>query len=197
MRRFLWSAALLFMGFSPHIAQAQVETYSFDKAHTQIFFAADHLGFTQSYGKFLEFDGGFVFDRGAPEKSSVNVVVKTASIDMDHEKWNAHLKNADFLNVEKFPEMTFKSTAIKVTGENTADITGDLTLLGVTKPLTLSTVFNKADKNPFSNAYHAGFTASGSLKRSDFGMTYGLPGVGDEVKLMINVEGIRAETPKQ
>jgi polyisoprenoid-binding protein YceI len=193
MRQYLIFAALVSFAFVPSVARAQIENYTFDKAHTQIFFGVDHLGFSQSMGKFLDFDGGFTFNRAEPAKSKVDVTIKTASIDMDDEKWDAHLKNADFCNVEKFPDMTFQSTAIKVTGEKTADITGDLTILGVTKPVTLATVFNKADKHPFSSAYHAGFTASAQIKRSDFGMKYGLPMVGDDVKIMLNVEGVRED----
>lgn len=193
MKPLLLALPAFTLSLSPVLAHAQVETYSFDKVHTQIFFAVDHLGFTQSYGRFLDFDGGITFDRDAPENSEVHVTVQTDSINMDDEKWDAHLKNQDFFHVETYPEMTFKSTGIKLTGEKTADITGDLTLLGVTKPVTLHTTFNKADKHPFGDEYHAGFTAKGALKRSDFGMTYGLPGVGDDVELMINVEAVRED----
>lgn len=189
----LFLAALSVAFLSGFCGQAQAEQYTFDKAHTQIIFAVNHLGFSNSHGKFLEFDGGFSFDEAAPENASVNVAIKTASIDMDHEKWNAHLSNEDFFNVEKFPEMTFKSTAVEVTGDNTADVTGDLTLLGVTKPVTLSVTHNKSGKHAFSGKYVSGFSATGTLKRSDFGMNYGLPAVGDEVALIIQVEGEREE----
>ena len=101
------------------------------------------------------------------------------------------MKNEDFFNVEKFPEMTFKSTGVTVTGENTGDVTGDLTLLGVTKPVTLHVTFNKAGKHPMGDKYAAGFSATGTLRRSDFGMDYGLPMVSDEVELRIEVEGVR------
>jgi polyisoprenoid-binding protein YceI len=193
MRIIPLTAALLALSFIPHAAQAQIETYKFDKAHTQIFFDVNHLGFTQSYGRFLGFDGGLTFDRTKPENSKVDVTIHTNSLEMNDQKWNDHLKNADFFNVEKFPEMTFKSTGIKVTGEKTADITGDLTILGVTKPVTLATTFNKADKSPFGDEYHAGFNAIAQIKRSDFGMNYGLPMVGDDVKIILNVEAVRQE----
>lgn len=174
-------------------AQAAPEKYSFDKAHTQILFFVDHLGFSKSEGEFHDYDGHFMFDRANPEKSSVDVTIKTASIDMDDQKWDDHMKNSDFFNVEKFPTMTFKSTSIKVTGENTANITGDFTLLGITKPVTLHTTFNKADRHPFSGAYVAGFSAHTTIKRSDFGMNYGLPMVGDIADIRIEVEGIRED----
>ena len=177
----------------PISAMAQVETYTFDKAHTQILFFVNHLGFSNSQGEFHDYDGYFVIDRTQPQNSKVDVTIKTASIDMDDEKWDAHMKNEDFFHVEKFPEMTFKSTGVEVTGENTANITGDLTLLGVTKPVVLHTTHNKSGKHPFSGKYVAGLSAHTHINRSDFGMNYGLPGVGDEVEIRIEVEGIREE----
>lgn len=173
------------------VVSSVVERYEFDKAHTQILFFVDHLGFSKSQGEFHEYEGYFTFDRQAPENSEIDVVIKTASIDMDNTAWDDHMKNADFFNVEEFPEMTFKSTKIDITGENTADITGDLTILGVTKPVVLKTIHNKSDKHPFSGKYVAGLSASATIKRSDFGMNYGLPAVGDDVRIMIEVEGVR------
>lgn len=193
MKKFL---AALLAGFCLTAAQpsyAEVENYTFDKAHTQIFFTVNHLGFSNSTGKFLDFDGGFTFDQAEPAKSSVEVTIKTGGINMDDAKWDEHLKGTDFFNVEKFPDMTFKSTAVEVTGENTANITGDLTLLGVTKPVVLAVTHNKSGKHPFGDKYVSGFSATATLKRSDFGMNYGLPMVGDEVKIHIEVEGDRVE----
>lgn len=174
-------------------AQAQIERYSFDKAHTQILFFVSHLGFSMSEGEFLEFDGGFTFDRTEPENSEVQVTIDAGSIEMDHKKWNEHMKSADFFHVEKYPQLTFQSTDINVTGEETAEITGDLTMLGVTKPVTLDVTYNKSGKHPFSGKYVSGFSATAELKRSDFGMDYGLPGVGDTVSIRIEVEGERIE----
>ncbi len=193
MKRLLLSAATAAIFLVPASAQAQIETYSFDKAHTQILFFVNHLGFSNSQGEFHEYDGQFIFDRDEPAKSSVDVTIQTASIDMDDEKWDAHMKNADFFDVEKFPTMTFKSTGIEVTGENTANITGDLTILGVTKPAVLAVTHNKSDKHAFSGKYVAGFSATTTIKRSEYGMEYGLPLIGDEAQVRIEVEGIRAE----
>ncbi len=174
-------------------AQAAVEKFVYDPAHTQVMFSVEHLGFSFSHGKFLKFSGGFEFDQEKPENSKVDATIETASINMDSTEWDNHLKNADFFNVEKFPNMTFKSTKIEKTGEKTGLMTGDLTLLGVTKPVTLNVTFNKAGVHPYSKSYVAGFTATGTLKRSEFGMNYGLPGVGDDVSLNIQVEGIRQD----
>ncbi len=188
---FIMTLALM-SGFSSS-ANAQIENYSFDKAHTQILFFVNHLGFSNSQGEFLDYDGHFIFDRGELDKSSVEITIQTASIDMDDEKWDAHMKNEDFFDVEKFPTMTFKSTGIELTGENTANITGDLTILGVTKPVVLTTVHNKSDKHAFSGKFVAGLSATATIKRSDFGMNYGLPMIGDDVQIRLEVEGIRAE----
>lgn len=175
-------------------AHANVETYDLDKPHTQIIFSVEHLGFSRSYGKFLDYTGNFVFDRGNPAASSTEVSIKTASLDMGDEKWDEHLLGPDFFDAAQFPEMTFKSTKIEVTGDKTAKITGDLTLHGVTKPVTLDATFNKAEKHAFSNKFVAGFSAHTTINRSDFGINYGLPMVGDAVDIIIEVEGNRRET---
>lgn len=192
---FLRSAffTLMLSILSANPASAQVETYTFDKLHTQILFFVDHLGFAKSEGEFLDFDGLITFDRKRPENSAVDITIQTASIDMDDAKWDEHMKSADFFNVEEYPVMTFKSTGIEITGDNLAAITGDLTMLGVTKPVVLDVTFNKCDKHPFGKEYHCGFSAASVLNRSEWGMDYGLPMVGDEVEIRIEVEAIRQE----
>jgi len=172
---------------------AQAAHYIYDPVHTQIMFSVNHLGLSNSHGKFSKFSGGFTFDKAAPEKSKVDVSIDTASINMDSKTWEDHLKSRDFFNVAQFPAMTFKSTKIVKTGDNTGTLTGDLTLLGVTKPVALDVTFNKEMPHPMNKNMLAGFSAVGKLKRSDFGMNYGLPMVSDEVKLIIEVEGIRQD----
>lgn len=194
MKRFLLSAAAIAALSMPGTAKAEVETYSFDTVHSQVLFFVSHLGFSISEGEFLDWDGSITFDRKNPENSSVEVSIDTASIDMDDEKWDDHMKNADFFDVEKYPTMTFKSTSVEVTGENTANITGDLTILETTKPVVLATTFNKAGKHPYGDKYAAGFSATAEIKRSEFGMNYGLPNVGDDVEIRIEVEAVR-DTP--
>lgn len=174
-------------------ARAEVQTYGFDKVHTQVLFFADHLGYSKSQGEFHTFDGGFVFDTAHPESSSIDVTVHTDSLDMNDERWDNHLKGADFFNVEKFPTMHFKSTAIAVTGENTADITGDLTLLGVTKPVVLHVTHNKSGMHPMTNRHIAGFSATAEIDRSEWGMTYGLPMMSPTVEIRLEVEGERSD----
>lgn len=193
MKNLLRAALLGSCLFAASPSFAEVEKYSFDTAHTQVMFFVNHLGFSNSSGRFLDFDGHFTFDRADPSKSHVEVTFKTDGLDMQDAKWDEHMKGADFFDVIKFPEMTFKSTSIEVTGENTANITGDLAILGVVKPVTLAVVHNKSGKHPFGGKYVSGFSATASLKRSDFGMKYGLPMVGDDVSIRIEVEGVRDE----
>lgn len=185
--------ALFLAGFGISAAQAEPVEYEFDKSHTQIMFFISHLGLSNQEGEFHDFDGSLWLDEQNPENSSVEVAIQTASIDMDSEKWDAHMKNEDFFHVEKFPTMTFRSTSVEVTGENTANMVGDLTILGVTKPVTLAVTLNKIGPHPRNQKQAAGFSATGTIKRSDFGMDYGLPMVGDEVQIRIETETLRAE----
>lgn len=188
--RILAAACLLsVLGAGP--ASAALERYTFDPVHTQVLFFVSHLGFSNSAGKFLAFDGGFSFDPDSWASSSVDVGIRTASINMDDQKWEKHLRSEDFFNVQKYPVMGFKSTKVEQTGERQALIHGDLTLLGVTRPVTLEATFNKAGVHPKSKQYVAGFSARTVVKRSEFGMNYGVPMLGDDVEVRLEVEGIR------
>lgn len=185
MKKFLLAAALIAMT-GPAFAAPQ--TYEIETPHTQVIFSVNHLGFSNSYGKFTDYAGTIQFDQEAPANSSVEFTIQTASIEMNDKAWNDHMKNADFFDVEKFPTMTFKSTKIDVTGEDTAKIAGDLTIKDVTKPVVLDAKLNKVGNHPMRGTPWAGFSATTAIKRSDFGMTYGLPAVGDEVKITLEVE---------
>ncbi|MCB9990375.1 MAG: polyisoprenoid-binding protein [Rhodospirillales bacterium] len=174
-------------------AQAEPVKYEFDKAHTQVLFFSDHLGFSKSQGEFHEYDGYFTFDEANPANSMIDVTIKTASIDMDMEKWDDHMKNKDFFNVEEYPDMTFKSTKIDVTGEHTADITGDFTMLGQTHPVVLHVMHNKSGKHPMNGKTVAGFSATASLDRTQWGMTYGTPMMDPNIEIRLEVEASPAE----
>lgn len=164
------------------------DKFNFDTVHSQIIFFVNHLGFSLSEGEFLDWDGHIMYDQENPANSSVEVMIDTASIDMDDEKWNDHMKNEDFFNVEKYPHMTFKSTNIEVTGENTANITGDLTILETTKPVVLAVTHHKTGPSPRGDGIKTGFSATTKINRSEWGMNYGLPMVGDEVEIRIEIE---------
>lgn len=169
------------------------DEYVLDPVHTQIIFFADHLGFSKSQGKFVSFDGHFSFDPDEPGSASTEIVINTASIEMNDADWNAHMKNEDFFNVEKYPTMTFKSTKIDVLSKHHAKVHGELTMIGHTEPVTLDVVHNKSANHPFSGKYTAGFSATTSIKRSLFGMNYGLPALGDDIEVRIEVEGQKKE----
>lgn len=167
--------------------------FTLDPVHSQVMFSVSHLGYSHSHGRFADVTGTFNFDEKSPAAAKASVSVKTASLRMDDNAWEEHLKGSDFFNVTQFPEMTFKTTAVEVTGDKTAKVTGDLTLLDVTKPIVLDVTYNKGAVHPMNKKYTAGFSARGNLKRSDFGMAYGLPGIGDDVTLIIEAEGTRNE----
>ena len=174
-------------------AQVQGGQYGLDKSHAKLIWATSHFGFSTYYGEFTDFDAKLNFDPAAPEKSSLDLTINTASVATHDAALDKHLKAPDFFNVEKFPKATFKSSGIEVTGPNTGRVTGDLTLLGVTKPVTLDVVFNGAGEGPVSKKYTAGFSAEGTIKRTEFGMATYAPYIGDEVKITFSGEFIKAE----
>jgi len=182
----------------PLTAVAAPETYALDPYHTYPNFSVDHMTFSTIYGRFDKSSGKFVLDKAA-KSGSVELVVETASINAaDNEKGSRqrsrddHLRSPDFFNVAEYPRMTFKSTGVKFNGDNLATIEGNLTLLGVTKPLVLRVDRWKCGAHPINKKEMCGGHAAGSLKRSDFGMKFGLPvAVSDEVKLMIGFEAYR------
>ena len=177
---------------------AAPESYTLDPYHTYPYFEVDHLGVSTMRGMFRKSSGKFTIDRAA-KTGSVELAVETASIDTgDNEKGgrsnsrDEHLRTADFFNAAEFPRMTFKSTGVKFAGDNPVGIAGNLTLLGVSKPLMLRIDRWVCKDNPMSKKPMCGGNASASLKRSDFGMKYGLPNlIGDELKLYFEFEGYK------
>lgn len=176
---------------APAIAQ---ENFKVDVTHTNIVFLVDHLGYSKMIGRFTDFEGTFTFDEQNVGANKVSITVKTASVDTNHKGRDDHLRSADFFNAKEFPTMTFVSTRVEKTGDKVGKLHGNLTLLGVTKPLVLDVTFNKMAPHPlpaYNKILTAGFSARGSLKRSDFGMRYALGGVGDEITLLIECEGAK------
>ena len=171
---------------------AKAEKFTLDPYHTNITWHANHFGFSNPNGKFAKSEGFIIFDEKKPEKSKVKVEIDTTSIVTGIDSFDKHLKSADFFNVEKFKSATFQSTKIVLGENNTAHIHGNLTLLGVKKPVVLEAKFNKVGENPFSKKKTIGFSATTTIKRSEFGMSYALGGVSDEVKLSIEVEAFVA-----
>ncbi len=181
-----WIATFAIALASPSVQAA--DSYTFDKAHTNILFKIDHAGFSKFVAEFQEYDGTVMLDFDKPEESAVNIVIKPAGIDTDLPDFDKKLQGKEFFNSEEFPEATFKSTKIMTTGENTAQVTGDFTLRGVTKPLTLDVTLNKHGYDKWRKTYKAGFSAKGVFKRSEWGFDTYVPVVGDEVHLLIEAE---------
>ena len=165
--------------------------YQLEPVHTQILFFCDHLGFSKSQGEFLTFEGTFSFDPNDVAASKANISIDTASIEMGNQKWNDHMKNEDFFNAEKYPTMTFVSTKVEPLADNTMNVHGDLTILDHTEAVILKVTHNKSGEHPFSGKYIAGFSATTHVKRSLFNMTYGLPALGDEIEIRLEVEGLK------
>lgn len=188
MRRLLLASAALALLAVPTTANAAAEKYLIEKPHTQILFSVEHMGFSRSYGKFIDYSGEIMWDKADPTKSSVNVKIPVSSLDMGDAVWKEHLLAEKMFNVVKYPDMTFKSTSIAVSGDKSATITGDLTLHGVTKPVTLNAKLRKAEMHPMMKKEWAGFSATTTIKRSDFDMKEGIPFVGDEIEITLEVE---------
>lgn len=196
MRAILSALAGLTLLVLTGTAQAQPLPYRIDREHAHFAFLVSHIGFAKTLGEFREVEGGFTFDEAAMTVSDIKVTVRTASVDTNHDARDAHLRKKDFLWSDTHPTMTFVGTVTERTGERTGRITGDLTLRGVTRPVTFDVTLNKTGRYPFGPKHYAvGVSARGQIKRSDFGMTYGVADglVGDAVDILIEFEGIRQE----
>ncbi len=168
---------------------APAASFRIDSLHSSAAFLVGHLGYSNMIGHFGKISGSFEFDPAAPEQSSARLVIDAASVNTNHARRDGHLRSPDFFNVKEFPEITFSTTKVTVTGAKTGKVTGEVTMLGVTRSITLDVSFNKMAPNPRSKALTAGFSARGKIKRSDFGMKYALGGIGDEITLFVEIEG--------
>lgn len=168
---------------------ATANTYDIDIVHSHIAFFIDHLGFAKVIGTANDFSGSFSFDAANPEASSLTASVKVASIDTNSAQRDSDIQGADWFNATEFPDITFVGAAFAKTGETTGTVTGDLTIAGVTRSATLEVTFNKEGENPWSGLHFAGFSARTSIKRSDFGMQAAQGMIGDDVDLLLEIEG--------
>ncbi|WP_416776552.1 YceI family protein [Xenorhabdus budapestensis] len=182
----LTAGALLMSAGSAIAANYKIDTAG---QHAFIKFRIQHLGMSWLYGSFKKFDGDFTFDANNPTTDKVSVVIKTDSVDTNHAERDKHLRSADFLNTTKHPEAKFTSTKVEKEGEH-YKITGNLTLNGVTKPVTLQARLMGEGKDPWGG-YRAGFEANGKLKLKDFNIKTDLGPKSQEVELNISLEGIR------
>lgn len=181
----------------PLATVAAPESYTLDATHSFPYFAVDHFGVSTLWGRFDKTTGKFTIDRDA-KKATVELTVETASLSTGYDgkgggarTRDEHLRSADFFNVAEFPRMTFKASDVKFNGDNPAEVNGQLTMLGVTKPLTLKVERWTCKENPFNRKPMCGGNASGAIKRSDFGMKYLLQAVGDDIRLQVVFEGYK------
>lgn len=177
--------AAAFMGLS--FSAEAAETYKLDASHTAITWHVNHFGFSTPSGKFMDVDGTLHLDEANPASSSLSVTIPIDKMNSGVAKLDEHLKTPDFFDAAKYPTATYVSKSIELTGKDTAKVTGDLTLHGVTKPVVLDVKLNKIGEN-MMKMKTAGFTASTTIKRSDFGISAYVPNLGDEVKLEIESE---------
>ena len=183
----------LALSFTSSITLADDQTYILDETHLSIGFLVDHAGYARTLGMFTKASGSFKYDENKSLVSDIEIIIDTSSVFTNHDKRDSHLRSPDFLNVDRYPEMTFKASNndLKL---NPGKIVGNLTLLGVTKPLILNVTINKIDTYPFrvglSKPMVIGVSATASFKRSDFGMNYAVKKklVGDEIDLIIEFE---------
>ena len=188
------TTTLLLAGLFPLAALAAPLTYNMDPMHSFPIFSVGHLGMANIIGRFDKMSGKIVLDQ-AGKTGSLEAKIATVSVSTGDAKRadgarsrDEHLRSADFFNSAEFPEMVYKSTKFNFKGEEVESIDGSLTLLGVSKPVKLHVSAFKCAPHPFSKKPMCGATAETSIRRSDFGMKFGIPGVSDEVKLILNVE---------
>ena len=177
-------------------APVRADTYVLDKDHTEVRFSWDHLGLSRQGGRFLDVEGAVAFDPNRPEESTVDVKIPLKSIATGIPKLDEHLvRSKEFFDVEQFPVITFKTTSVRRTDTKIAEVVGDLTINGVTKPVTLDVVWNFTGEHPLSainpvykDHYSSGFSATTQIFRSDFGIIRSIPYVSDEIRITIETE---------
>ena len=168
------------------------ESYTLDPSHSQVVFSYNHLGYSNTYGMFSGFEGEISFDQEDPSKSSVNVSMPVLSMFTGWENREGHFMSGDFFGAEDGDMITFTSTGIEVTGENTAKITGDLTMNDVTKSVVLDATLNQVGDHPQAGKPWAGFDATATLLRSDYNLGAFAPYVSYEVEVKISIEAMKA-----
>lgn len=164
--------------------------YTIDGVHSHVIFRCKHMGASNAYGMFTKISGSINIDEAAPESSSLNMTVGIASVTTGNAKRDDHLKSADFFSASEFPDATFKSKSFKKAGENAYDVTGDFTIRGTTKPITLKLEKVGSGKGP-GNKELIGFETTFTINRMDYGVKYGPGALGEEVRLTVAIEAAK------
>lgn len=175
---------------APVVAAPQTFVLDTEGAHAFIQFKIKHLGFSWLWGRFDTFNGTFTVDEDQIENSSVNATIQVASLNTNHAERDKHLRSSDFFDAQQFPTATFTSTRVERTGELTANIHGNLTLKGVTRPVILKATYIGSGKDPWGG-FRAGFEASTEIELKDFNINYDLGPASTSAEVLISVEGVR------
>ncbi len=180
------------------IARADLDRYVLDPEHVSVGFLVDHVGYAKTLGLFRRVAGSYRFDDATGRLADLRIEIDAASVWTNHERRDQHLRNRDFLDVERHPKLVYTASAARVTGERTFVIEGQLELLGQRRPVTLIATWNKSEPyplllSPLKRGVVMGVSARGSFRRSDFGMKYAVENgwVGDEVQLIVEIEARR------
>ena len=186
------TTSLLIAGLTFGSTAAMADDYVIDTkgAHAFIQFRVQHLGYSWLYGRFNEFSGNFSYDENQPEKASIEVTINTASVDSNHAERDKHLRSDDFLHVDKYPEAKFVSTGFTQDKDGNGVLKGNLTLLGVTKPVEIDVEFIGAGEDPWGG-YRTGFQGKTSFAMADFGIVKNLGPKSKDVEMILSIEGIK------
>lgn len=184
-----WMLPALFALAIPYTYAA--DKYILDDSHTFVGWSISHFGYSHPTGKWMA-KGTMELDKDKPQDSKVEATIKVGDIITGIPKLDHHLKGEEFFDVDKYPTATFVSTKVITTSKDTAKVEGNLTLHGVTRPVTLDVKLNKAEVSPMTNKMTAGFSATATISRSEFGIKAYTPGLGDEVKLTIEAEAFKS-----
>lgn len=187
MKRSLFALAL---ALTSTVAFAAPTTYKIDPNHTDVIASWSHFGFSNPVANFLKVDGAITYDPADVGASKVEVTLPLDGLDAQVSAFNDHLRSEDFFDAAKYPTITFKSTSVKAAGKDKLTVVGDLTIKGITKPVTLNVTINKIGMHPLGKREAAGFSATATVKRTDFGLGLYAPNVSDEVTLTITTEAM-------
>lgn len=177
-------------------AFAEMARYELDTSHTAVYFTVDHIGYAKTLGIFTGLEGSFTYDAQNRELGEVSVTIDAASVNTFHDGRDNHVRGADFLSVREFPDITFTAIGGEASGANTGTVTGELTILGQTRPVVLAVTLNKVAPYPFGHRREVlGLSLSTEINRSDWGMNYGVANglVGDAVAINIETEAMKME----
>ncbi|APX14118.1 hypothetical protein BWR18_19855 (plasmid) [Tateyamaria omphalii] len=177
-------------------AQADMARYELDTEHTNVYFTIEHIGYARTLGIFTELEGAFSYDVETQELGEVAVTIDASSVNTFNDRRDGHVRNQDFLHVSDHPDITFVANGGTAESDVNGTVTGDLTILGVTQPVTLDVTLNKVAEYPFGHKREVlGLSMSTTIQRSDFGMTYGVDNglVGDEVRINIETEAMKMD----